>query len=120
MVLADVVQGQGAVLAAAPEQDGFLRRVHGSPRVGPPALSLRRRRDESNAGSRVRRRAIVQSHPVARWGSGCMSETSASLLEQLRLRPDAAAWQRLVDLYTPLIRGWMRRHAPLRPEDADD
>src|SRR5438552_13871982 len=49
-----------------------------------------------------------------------MSETSASLLEQLRLRPDAAAWRRLVDLYTPLIRGWMRRHAPLRPEDADD
>ena len=49
-----------------------------------------------------------------------MSETSASLLDQLRLRPDGDAWKRLVDLYTPLIRGWLRTHAPLRPEDADD
>ena len=35
-----------------------------------------------------------------RWGSR-MSDTSVSLLERLRLRPDAASWQRLVDLYTP-------------------
>src|SRR5687767_5596068 len=48
-----------------------------------------------------------------------MSETSVSLLERLRLRPDAVAWQRLVDLYTPLIRDWLRRHA-LQAPDADD
>lgn len=48
-----------------------------------------------------------------------MSETSASLLERLRLRPDSASWQRLVDLYTPLIRHWLRRHS-LQPPDADD
>jgi RNA polymerase sigma-70 factor, ECF subfamily len=48
-----------------------------------------------------------------------MSETSASLLDRLRLDPDPASWQRLVDLYTPLIRGWLRRQA-LPNQDADD
>jgi RNA polymerase sigma-70 factor (ECF subfamily) len=48
-----------------------------------------------------------------------MSETSTSLLDRLRWHPDAAAWQRLVDLYTPLIRGWLRRQG-LRDPDADD
>lgn len=48
-----------------------------------------------------------------------MSDTPVSLLERLRLRPDAGSWQRLVDLYTPLIRAWLRRHA-LQDPDADD
>jgi RNA polymerase sigma-70 factor, ECF subfamily len=48
-----------------------------------------------------------------------VSETSASLLDRLRLQPDAGAWQRLVDLYTPLIQGWLRRHG-VPPQDADD
>lgn len=48
-----------------------------------------------------------------------MSETSPSLLDRLRDQPDALSWQRLVDLYTPLIRGWLRRHARL-PQDSDD
>jgi len=48
-----------------------------------------------------------------------MSYTSASLLERLRLQPDDAAWQRLVDLYTPLIHTWLRRHL-LPAADADD
>lgn len=48
-----------------------------------------------------------------------MSETSASLLDQLRLRPDDAAWQRLVSIYTPLIRGWLRHHAHLQDEAED-
>ncbi len=40
-----------------------------------------------------------------------MSETSASLLEQLRHRPDdAESWRRLTDLYTPLIRGWLTNY----------
>src|SRR5262245_26033077 len=48
-----------------------------------------------------------------------MNETSVSLLERLRLRPEEGDWQRLVELYTPLIRGWLRQHAPgLR--EADD
>ncbi len=48
-----------------------------------------------------------------------MSETSASLLERLRLEPDEASWRRLVDLYVPLLRGWLRRYA-LQPPDAED
>src|SRR6516165_7259704 len=48
-----------------------------------------------------------------------MTQTPISLLERLRLRPDPASWQRLVDLYTPLIRDWLRRHG-LQPPDADD
>ena len=48
-----------------------------------------------------------------------MSETSASLLDRLRDNPDDQSWQRLVDLYTPLIRGWLRRHG-LAQADADD
>lgn len=48
-----------------------------------------------------------------------MPETSLSLLERLRLDADEASWQRLVDLYTPLIREWLRRHG-LQSADADD
>ncbi len=48
-----------------------------------------------------------------------MPETSASLLDRLREKPDADSWQRLVDLYTPLIRGWLRRHG-LPDQEADD
>jgi RNA polymerase sigma-70 factor (ECF subfamily) len=48
-----------------------------------------------------------------------MQPTPVSLLERLRLRPDEASWQRLVDLYTPLIRDWLRRHA-LQSPDVDD
>jgi RNA polymerase sigma-70 factor (ECF subfamily) len=48
-----------------------------------------------------------------------MSETSASLLQRLRLAPDAESWQRLVDLYTPLIHAWLRRYATPQ-QDGDD
>lgn len=48
-----------------------------------------------------------------------MSETSASLLDALRLEPEAAAWQRLVGLYTPLIRSWLCRQG-VREQDVDD
>jgi len=48
-----------------------------------------------------------------------MSETSFSLLNRLRMQPDAESWRRLVKLYTPLIQGWLRRH-DFSPADADD
>jgi RNA polymerase sigma-70 factor (ECF subfamily) len=48
-----------------------------------------------------------------------MADTSASLLERLRQRSDAAAWKRLVEVYTPLIEGWLRRHG-VQPEDSAD
>ena len=48
-----------------------------------------------------------------------MAETSFSLLHRLRTQPDTDSWRRLVDLYTPLIQGWLRRHA-VSSADADD
>jgi RNA polymerase sigma-70 factor (ECF subfamily) len=48
-----------------------------------------------------------------------MTDTSLSLLECLREKLDAAAWQRFFDLYEPLIRGWLRRHQ-LQLSDTDD
>jgi RNA polymerase sigma-70 factor (ECF subfamily) len=48
-----------------------------------------------------------------------MSVTSATLLERLRDARDSDAWGRLVELYTPLIRGWAER-LNVRGADADD
>lgn len=48
-----------------------------------------------------------------------MPETSLTLMERLRQGDDAAAWERLVRLYTPLIRGWLRRNLP-QPDDVED
>lgn len=49
-----------------------------------------------------------------------MSETSASLLERLTDRPENSDWDRLVDVYSPLIRNWIQRHALLQGSDIDD
>jgi RNA polymerase sigma-70 factor (ECF subfamily) len=48
-----------------------------------------------------------------------MSETSHSLLERLRVQPNDALWNRLIDLYTPLLQKWLRRHFLLEA-DAED
>ncbi len=48
-----------------------------------------------------------------------MSVTPISLLERLRLHPDSAAWQRFVQLYAPLIAGWLRGQS-VQPADVDD
>jgi RNA polymerase sigma-70 factor (ECF subfamily) len=48
-----------------------------------------------------------------------VAETSYSLLERLRVAPDDPAWRQLVDLYTPLLRGWLRRYS-VQDADADD
>src|SRR5262245_57567428 len=49
-----------------------------------------------------------------------MNVTSTSLLERLQLaQPDPRDWQRLQDLYLPLIRHWLSRVPGLRDE-ADD
>jgi RNA polymerase sigma-70 factor (ECF subfamily) len=50
-----------------------------------------------------------------------MPDTSTSLLDRLRLHPDGPSWRRLVDLYTPLIQGWLRRYGgSVQPHDMDD
>jgi RNA polymerase sigma-70 factor (ECF subfamily) len=48
-----------------------------------------------------------------------MSATSISLLDRLRRPSDAASWQRFVDLYAPLLKGWLRRQG-VRAQDVDD
>lgn len=48
-----------------------------------------------------------------------MPDTPISLRERLRLRPDPASWQRLVDLYAPWIRQSFLRY-DLQLSDVDD
>lgn len=48
-----------------------------------------------------------------------MSETSISLLDALQQSPNEIAWQRLVQVYSPLIRAWLKRHATA-DHDVDD
>jgi RNA polymerase sigma-70 factor (ECF subfamily) len=48
-----------------------------------------------------------------------VSTTSASLLERVRHDPAAEQWQTLVEVYDPLIRGWLKRQSVLA-SDADD
>jgi RNA polymerase sigma-70 factor (ECF subfamily) len=48
-----------------------------------------------------------------------LNDTPISLLERLRLGPNSAAWGRLVELYTPLVRGWLHRYG-IQSADADD
>lgn len=46
-------------------------------------------------------------------------DTSASLLESLQHASDEVAWSKLVDLYSPLIQKWLRRHGAAQG-DVDD
>ncbi len=48
-----------------------------------------------------------------------MTLTSATLLGRLRDGGDRLAWERLVALYTPLIRAWLGRQLP-QESDVDD
>ena len=47
-------------------------------------------------------------------------ETSLSLLDQLCNHADADAWKQLVDVYTPVLRAWLRRYEVLSAADVDD
>jgi RNA polymerase sigma-70 factor (ECF subfamily) len=46
-------------------------------------------------------------------------DTPASLLERLRQPEETAAWERFVDLYTPLLFSWARRLGLQAPDAAD-
>src|SRR5437868_2870673 len=63
-----------------------------------------------------RRPAAARRPPVR--GATAM-DTSTNLLEQLRHPADARAWERFVDLYTPLLYGWACGQG-LRDADAAD
>jgi RNA polymerase sigma-70 factor (ECF subfamily) len=45
--------------------------------------------------------------------------TPQSLLQRLRANPDEEGWKRLVELYTPLLRRWLRSSG-VKGSDADD
>ncbi len=48
-----------------------------------------------------------------------MNETSLSLLSRLGRSPESESWSRLVDLYAPLLRAWLRKY-DVQDSDADD
>lgn len=48
-----------------------------------------------------------------------MNETSLSLIARIRQSGDSDAWNRLVELYAPLMRGWLRAYE-VNGADADD
>ncbi len=48
-----------------------------------------------------------------------MDETSLTLLDALRRDANGQSWQQLVDIYSPLIQGWLRRHGA-KQDDVDD
>jgi RNA polymerase sigma-70 factor (ECF subfamily) len=48
-----------------------------------------------------------------------VSETSLSLLARIREHGDPDSWSRLVEIYSPLMRGWLRAYE-VDASDADD
>lgn len=46
-------------------------------------------------------------------------QTSLSLLARVRQSTDKESWERLVDLYSPLMRHWLRAYE-VQEADADD
>ena len=48
-----------------------------------------------------------------------MNETSLSLLNRLRRSPESESWNRLADVYAPLLRAWLRKYE-VQASDADD
>ncbi len=48
-----------------------------------------------------------------------MNETSLSLLDRVRQSADSESWDRLVRLYTPLMKHWLGRYE-IQDSDADD
>lgn len=48
-----------------------------------------------------------------------MDSTSPSLLVRLRVPTDAAAWERFVELYTPLLMRWCKRFGMTESDAAD-
>jgi RNA polymerase sigma-70 factor (ECF subfamily) len=49
-----------------------------------------------------------------------MTDTSLSLLDELRTGENSVAWNRLVGLYSPLLHRWIARYDTLQPADVDD
>lgn len=61
---------------------------------------------------------FIAECPIAR-NNQSMNETSLSLLHRLQRSAESENWNRLVALYSPLIRAWLRRY-DVQESDADD
>ena len=48
-----------------------------------------------------------------------MNETSLSLIDRLCHSPESESWNRLLELYSPLIRSWLRKY-DVQDSDAED
>src|SRR5262245_6829275 len=48
-----------------------------------------------------------------------MAETPLSLLDRLVRDPNPESWRRLIDIYMPLVRGWLHQ-VHVRSSDLDD
>ncbi|MFY9255591.1 MAG: sigma-70 family RNA polymerase sigma factor [Fuerstiella sp.] len=48
-----------------------------------------------------------------------MTDTSLSLLQRLRDTPESQSWERLVELYAPLIRSWLMKYEVQDTDAAD-
>jgi RNA polymerase sigma-70 factor (ECF subfamily) len=48
-----------------------------------------------------------------------MTDTPRSLLERLHHQPDEESWKRLIELYTPLLRRWLRQSGVEGADAAD-
>jgi RNA polymerase sigma-70 factor (ECF subfamily) len=74
----------------------------------------RLKRYDSDAAAAADAAADADAQPQERHVG--LSGTSDTLLERLRLRADGDAWNQFIALYTPLIRGWLRRDLKLGAE----
>ncbi len=86
------------------------------------SLACAQRAEESDLISPARPpiRSGLVAVGMVRFASRVMQETSLSLLERLTHEPDGDAWHRLVELYTPVLKAWLRRYDVLAAADVDD
>lgn len=94
-----------ATACTTPRPCDILQRLRVSLRVDKSRLSVRQAQPMENQIS-----AALPAHST--------DLTSLTLLEQVKARSDAA-WQRLVEFYSPLVFSWCRRSG-LATEDASD
>ena len=57
--------------------------------------------------------------PISSFFQSSMEETSLSLLDRIRETSDPRSWDRLVGLYAPLLKRWVRRYQ-IQESDVDD
>jgi RNA polymerase sigma factor (sigma-70 family) len=98
---------------AHPVTDPLPRNVRADRPSGQFEVALRPPHQVSIAGGD----GVGPGHP--RLALLAMQTTSLSLLARVQGQPDADSWQRLVDVYRPVLCGWLRGYATAA-QDVDD